>query len=155
MIKEESGISLNIVPYRSGNDSVNALLSNSVPATSEASIVVLPQIQAGLLKPIATTYETRISAYPSLLTTADQGFPEVRIGHWAGLFAPRDTPQPIIQRMTAELQMAHKTAGVHDKLASSGIETAGGSVADFVAFNASERQRLGALAGKARMGEGQ
>ena len=155
MIKEATGISLNIVPYRSGNDSVNALLSNSVPATSEASIVVLPQVQAGLLKPIATTYETRISAYPSLLTTAEQGFPEIRIGHWAGLFAPRDTPQPIIQRMNAELQMALKTAEIHDKLAASGIETAGGSVADFVAFITSERQRLGALAAKAKMGEGQ
>src|SRR6202158_1031856 len=51
MIKEATGISLNIVPYRSGGESVTAVLSNSVPATSEASIVVLPQIQAGLLKP--------------------------------------------------------------------------------------------------------
>ena len=154
MIKESTGISLNIVPYRSGNDSVTAVLSNSVPATSEASIVVLPQMQAGLLKPIATTYEKRISAYPSLMTTAEQGFPSIRIGHWAGLFAPRDTPQPIIQRMNAELQIALKTAEVHDKLAPSGIETAGGSVADFVAFITSERQRLGALAAKAKMGEG-
>lgn len=89
MIKEATGVSLNIVPYRSGGESVTAVLSNSVPATSEASIVVLPQIQAGLLKPIATTYNKRISAYPSLSTTAEQGFPTIEIGHWAGLLAPR------------------------------------------------------------------
>jgi tripartite-type tricarboxylate transporter receptor subunit TctC len=153
MIKEATGISLNIVPYRSGGESVNAVLSNSVPATSEASIIVLPQIQGGLLKAIATTYSKRISAYPSLPTTAEQGFPTVEIGHWAGLMAPRGTPQPIIDRMNAELQAALKTPEVIEKLSSSGIEPAGGSVADFAAFIAKERKRLGDIAVKANMVE--
>jgi tripartite-type tricarboxylate transporter receptor subunit TctC len=153
MIKEATGISLNIVPYRSGGESVTAVLSNSVPATSEASIVVLPQIQSGLLKPIATTYSKRISAYPSLPTTAEQGYPTVAIGHWAGLLAPRDTPQPIIDKMNAELQAALKTPEVVEKLSRSGIEPAGGSVADFAAFIASERKRLGDIAAKAKMAE--
>jgi tripartite-type tricarboxylate transporter receptor subunit TctC len=151
MIKEASGANLTIVPYRSGSDGVNAVLSNSVSATSEASIVVLPQIKAGLLKAIATTYVKRISAYPSLTTTAEQGFPTVQIGHWAGLLAPRGTPEDIIQRMNAAMQDAIKTSDVQNKLAASGIESAGGSVADFVAFIATERQRLGALAAKAKM----
>lgn len=151
MIKEATDAKLTIIPYRSGSEGVNAVLSNSVSATSEASIVVLPQIKAGLLKAIATTYVKRISAYPSLLTTAEQGFPTVQIGHWAGLLAPRGTPEPIIQRMNAEMQTAIKTPEVQDKLAASGIESAGGSVADFVAFIATERQRLGALAVKAKM----
>jgi tripartite-type tricarboxylate transporter receptor subunit TctC len=153
MIKEATGISLNIVPYRSGSESVNAVLSNSVPVTSEASIVVLPQIQAGLLKPIATTYSKRISAYPSLPTTAEQGYPTVAIGHWAGLLAPQGTPQPVIDKMNAELQAALKTPEVVQKLSQSGIEPAGGSVADFAAFIASERKRLGDIAVKAKMGE--
>lgn len=151
MIKEATGVTLNIIPYRSGNDGVTAVISNSVAATSEASIVVLPQIQAGLLKPIATTYEKRISSFPSLATTAEQGYPGVRIGHWAGLFAPRGTPQPIIERLNAELQAALKTAAVRDKLTPTGIETAGGSIADFIAFVRAERERLGALAAKAKM----
>jgi tripartite-type tricarboxylate transporter receptor subunit TctC len=153
MIKEATGISLNIIPHRSGNEGVNAVLAKSVPATSEASIVVLPQIHAGLLKPIAATYERRISAYPSLATTAEQGFPTIRIGHWAGLFAPRGTPQSIIERMSTDLQIALNTAEVHDKLTPTGIEIAGGSVADFIAFITGERQRLGALTAKAKMSE--
>jgi tripartite-type tricarboxylate transporter receptor subunit TctC len=150
MFKEATGANVTIVPYRSGNDGVNAVLSNSASATSEASIVVLPQIKAGLLKAIATTYEKRISAYPSLATTAEQGFPTVQIGHWAGLLAPRGTPEPIIARMNAALASVNSPE-VHDRLAASGIESAAGSVADFTAFIAAERQRLGALAAKARM----
>jgi tripartite-type tricarboxylate transporter receptor subunit TctC len=150
MFKEATGANLTIVPYRSGSDGVAAVLSNSASVTSEASIVVLPQIKAGLLKAIATTYDKRISAYPSLLTTAEQGFPTVQIGHWAGLFAPRGTPEPVIQRMNAALA-AIGNAEVQDKLAASGIETAAGSVADFTAFITAERARLGALAAKAKM----
>jgi tripartite-type tricarboxylate transporter receptor subunit TctC len=154
MFKEATGANVTIVPYRSGNDGVNAVLSNSASVTSEASIVVLPQIKAGLLRAIATTYEKRVSAYPSLTTTEEQGFASVRIGHWAGLLAPRGTPEPIIQRMNAALS-AVNSAEVHDKLSESGIETAAGSVADFAAFIAAERERLGALAAKAKMSAGQ
>jgi tripartite-type tricarboxylate transporter receptor subunit TctC len=151
MFKEATGAKVTIVPYRSGNDGVNAVLSNSASVTSEASIVVLPQIKAGRLKAIATTYVKRVSAYPSLATTAEQGFPTVQIGHWAGLLAPRGTPEPIIAQMNAALASVN-SAEVHDRLAASGIETAAGSVADFAAFIAAERQRLGALAAKAGMG---
>jgi tripartite-type tricarboxylate transporter receptor subunit TctC len=153
MVKEAGGLSMTIVPFRSGSDGVNAVLANTASATSEASIVVLPQIHAGLLKPIATTYNKRISAYPSLPTTAEQGYPTVEIGHWAGLLAPRGTPQPIIDRMNAELQAALKTPEVAEKLTQTGIEPAGGSVADFAAFIASERKRLGDIAIKAKMDE--
>jgi tripartite-type tricarboxylate transporter receptor subunit TctC len=146
MIKEATGISLVIVPYKSGGDGVNGVLSNNVSATSEASIVVLPKIKAGLLKAIATTYEKRITAYPSITTTAEQGYPSVQIGHWAGLYAPRGTPEPVIERMNAALQAALKTDEVRNKLIPTGIEPAGGSIADFVNFTKTERKRLSDLA---------
>jgi tripartite-type tricarboxylate transporter receptor subunit TctC len=153
MIKEATGVPFTIVPYRSGGDGVNAVLANNVSATSEASIVVIPKIKAGLLKAIATTYEKRISAYPSITTTAEQGYPNVQIGHWAGLYAPRGTPEPIIQRMNAELQAALKSDEVRGKLIPTGIEPAGGSVADFVNFTKTERQRLSDLAAKMKVGK--
>jgi tripartite-type tricarboxylate transporter receptor subunit TctC len=151
MLKEATGISLVIVPYKSGGDGVNGVLSNNVSATSEASIVVIPKIKAGLLKAIATTYEKRISAYPSIATTAEQGFPSVQIGHWAGLYAPRGTPEPVIQRMNAALQAALNSEEVRNKLIPTGIEPDGGSVADFVKFTTTERKRLSDLAANMKM----
>jgi tripartite-type tricarboxylate transporter receptor subunit TctC len=146
MITEATGAKFNIVPYKSGGDSVNGVLKNEVSATSEASIVVVPQIKAGLLKGIATTYTKRISSYPSIPTTAEQGFPTVQIGHWAGLYAPRGTPEEVIEKMNAALQAALKTRDVSEKLTRTGIEPAPGSVADFVNFTKNERQRLSELA---------
>jgi len=127
------------------------VLANNVHATSEASIVVLPQVKAGKLKAVATTYSKRISAYDTLPTAQEQGFPGVLIGHWAGLFAPKGTPPAIIDRMSKELEAAVRSADFRDKMVPSGIEPEPGTTANFVAFITAERDRLGRLAKKANM----
>src|SRR5665213_877905 len=151
MLKDATGVKLVIVPYKSGSESVNAVIGGQVSATSEASIVVIPQIKAGKLKAIATTYGKRISSYPSIPTAAEQGYPSVLIGHWAGLLAPKGTPQAIIEKMNAALQKGLKTAETRGRLVPSGIEPEPGSVADFAKFIALERDRLGKVAKKSGM----
>jgi tripartite-type tricarboxylate transporter receptor subunit TctC len=128
-----------------------SVLANNVHATSEASIVVLPQVKAGKLKAVATTYSKRISAYDALPTAREQGFPGVLIGHWAGLFAPKGTPPAIVERMSKELEAAVKSTDFHNKMVPSGIEPEPGTTANFTAFLAAERNRLGQLAKKANM----
>jgi tripartite-type tricarboxylate transporter receptor subunit TctC len=85
---------LTVVPYKSGSESITAVIGNQVAATSEASIVVLPQIKAGKLKALGATWDKHMPAAPNIATTAEQGLPEVRIGHWAGIFAPKGTDPP-------------------------------------------------------------
>jgi tripartite-type tricarboxylate transporter receptor subunit TctC len=147
----EAGVVVTIVPYKSGAEGVTAVMSNTVPATSEASIIVLPQVKGGKLKAIATTYTKRITTYNTLPTAKEQGFPGVEIGHWAGLFAPRGMPAAIVERMSRELEAAVKSADFRDKMLPSGIEPEPGSTADFVAFINAERDRLGKLVKKANM----
>jgi len=147
----ESGVNITIVPYKSGAEGVTAVLSNTVPVTSEASIVVLPQIKGGKLKPIATTYTKRITAYDSLPTAKEQGFPQIEIGHWAGLFAPKGTPPAIVERMSKALEAAVRSKEFRDKMVPSGIEPEPGTTAQFITFITAERNRLGKLARKANM----
>jgi tripartite-type tricarboxylate transporter receptor subunit TctC len=151
MLREAGVPDINIIPYKSGNEGVTAVMAGNVQATSEASIVVIPQIQAGKLKALATTYETRITAAPDIPTTQEAGFPGVRIGHWAGLYAPRGTPQAIVARMNAELLAAVKSKEFHGRLVPSGIEPAPYSLDGYVAFITAERDRLGRIARRADM----
>jgi len=151
MLKQSGVTNLTIVPYKSGGDSVTAVLGDTVAATSEASIVVLPQVKAGRLKAIADTYEKRISSYPSLSTAIEQGFPNVNVGHWAGLFAPAGTPQAIIDRMSAELRAVVSGPQFRDAMVPSGVEPVPYTLAEFTAFIARERVRLGGLAKSANM----
>jgi len=151
MLKEAGVDNLVIVPYKSGSEGMTAVLANNVSATSEASIVVLPAVKAGKLKALATTFDKRITSYPSLPTAQEQGFKGVRIGHWAGLFAPAGTPPAIVQRMNAELLATVKSREFADHLVPSGIEPAPYTLPEFVSFVQGERDRLGQLARKAGM----
>ena len=148
---KEVGVNVTVIPYKSGNEGVTAVISNNAQATSEASIVVLPQVKGGKLKAIATTFDSRITVAPEIPTTKEAGFPGVRIGHWAGLYAPKGTPQPIIDKMNAELTAAVKSPDFKDKMVPQGIEPAPYSMAAYQAFLNAERERLGALAKKAHM----
>ena len=64
LLETKYGAKLDVVPYKSGSESITAVLGNQVEATSEASIVVLPYIKSGKLKALADTWTQRISAYP-------------------------------------------------------------------------------------------
>jgi tripartite-type tricarboxylate transporter receptor subunit TctC len=151
MLKDAGVTNLTIVPFKSGSESVTAVMAGNVQATSEASIVVIPQIKGGKLKAIADTYETRITAYNTLPTAKEQGYAGVNIGHWAGLYAPNGTPQPVLDRMAAELLTVVKSKEFADKLVPQGIEPAPLTHSGYLAFLTAERERLGRIAKKAKM----
>ena len=108
MLTTKYGAKLDLVPYKSGGESVAAVLGSQVDATSEASIVVLPYLKSGKLKALATTWTQRISAYPQLPTAMEQGFKDVQIAHWAGVHAPAGTPAAIMDKMAAAIDKAMK-----------------------------------------------
>jgi len=143
MLTTDYGAKLDVVPYKSGNESVSAVLGNQVDATSEASIVVLPQIKAGKLKALATTWTQRIAAYPQLPTAMEQGFKDVQIAHWAGVHAPAGTPVDIQDKLAAAIDKAMKDPAVVEKLRGLGIEPIGGTRASFIKFTEDEHTRLG------------
>ena len=139
------GAKLDVVPYKSGAESITAVLSGQIDATSEASIVVIPYLKSGKLKALATTWTDRISAYPQLATATEEGFPEIRIAHWAGVHAPRGTPQAILDKMAAAIDAAMKDPATVKRLKDLGIEPIGGTRASFEKFIDEERSRLGGV----------
>jgi tripartite-type tricarboxylate transporter receptor subunit TctC len=145
MLTTKYGAKLDLVPYKSGGESVAAVLGGQVDATSEASIVVLPYLKSGKLRALATTWTRRISAYPDLPTAMEQGFKEVQIAHWAGVHAPAGTPPEIMDKMAAAVDKAMKDPATIEKLRNMGIEPVGGTRASFVKFVDEERARLGGV----------
>lgn len=136
---------LDIVPYKSGSESITAVLGKQVEATSEASIVAIPYLKSGKLRALAGTWTARISAYPELATATEQGYGEVRIAHWAGVHAPRNTPPAILDKLAAAIDTAMKSPEIASRLKGMGIEPVGGTRASFVQFTDEERARLGAV----------
>jgi tripartite-type tricarboxylate transporter receptor subunit TctC len=145
LLTSDYGAKLDLVPYKSGSESVTAVLGSQIDATSEASIVVLPYLKSGKLKALATTWTQRISAYPQLPTAVEQGFPQIRIAHWAGVHAPAGTPTAILDKLAAAVDTAMKDPATIQRLQGMGIEPIGGDRASFIKFVDEERARLGAV----------
>jgi tripartite-type tricarboxylate transporter receptor subunit TctC len=145
ILTSDYGAKLDLVPYKSGSESVSAVIGGQVDATSEASIVVLPMIRAGKLKALACTWSERIKAYPELATAGEQGFDKIKIAHWAGVHAPKGTPDAIMDKIAAAVDQAMKDPANVKRFTDLGIEPVGGTRADFIKFCDEERARLGAV----------
>ena len=140
------GARLDVVPYKSGSESITALLGGQVDVTSEASNVVLPFIKSGKLKALADTWTQHISAYPQLSTASEQGFPDIQIAHWAGVHAPAGVSPAIMDKLAAAVDAAMKSPEISERLKAGGIEPIGGTRASFNKFIDEERARLRAVA---------
>ncbi|MCA0325641.1 MAG: tripartite tricarboxylate transporter substrate binding protein [Proteobacteria bacterium] len=153
MLKVGAGAKLQIIPYKSGSEGVVAVIGKQVDATSEASLVVLPQIKGGKLKALASTWNRRIAALPDLPTAQEQGFGNVFIGHWSGVFAPKGTPEDILNKVNEAVNTALKSPELRARLIPQGIDPVGGSRADFTKFLADEQKRLAPIVKAAQMKE--
>lgn len=153
MLKLRAGARLQVVPFKSGSEGMTAVLARQVDATSEASPVVLSMVKAGRLRAIASTWSRRIAALPDVVTAQEQGFADVVIGHWSGVFAPKGTPEAVLDRLNAAVNAALKSSELRARLIPLAIDPMPGSRAEFRAFLAAEKARLGAIAKATQMKE--
>ena len=83
------------------------MVTDLIGGQIQVGITGLPAVQqhvkAGTLKLIAITTAQRMPAYPAFPTIAEQGFPGFAAAPWAGFFAPKGTPPPIVPKVSADL----------------------------------------------------
>ncbi|MSP89080.1 MAG: tripartite tricarboxylate transporter substrate binding protein [Alphaproteobacteria bacterium] len=96
MFAHAAGIKLKHVPFNGAGPALTALLGNHVQALASGPGVVIPQIQAGKLRPLANWGAKRIAAMPDVATFKELGYPSVEFTIWAGVFAPAGTPEPVL-----------------------------------------------------------
>lgn len=97
MFAHAAGIKLKHVPFNGAGPALTALLGNHVQALASGPGVVIPQIQAGKLRPLANWGAKRIAAMPDVATFKELGYPSVEFTIWAGVFAPAATPESVLK----------------------------------------------------------
>ena len=128
--KSMAGIDIVHVPYRGGGPSINDLVGGQVQMTFEGTSVLVPLIQAGKLRALATTSAKRIAQLPDLPTMAESGFPGFVSTSWTGLLAPARTPREMIDKLNARINEGVKSAEFKAALAKLGNEPLGGTPQD-------------------------
>lgn len=103
-----AGIDVTMVPHRSGNDAMNAVVAGDIPLIIEAPTTVAPHVQSGKLKALVVTGQEREPLLPQTPTAAESGF-DVQGEAWIGLVAPNGTPQAVVQRLNREVRILLET----------------------------------------------
>ena len=134
----QSGTKFTHVPYKGSGPALQDLLGGQVDMMFDTALVVGPQIQAGKLRPIAVTSSKRLESLPDVPTIAKAGQKGFDMGSWQAVFAPAGTPQPIVDRLHAEIMKVVATPEVQARLKAFGMIPSTMSPAELGAFQKAE-----------------
>ena len=126
------------VPYRGAAPAVTDLLAQQVQMVFLDLPVLLPQIEAGKLKPIAIGAPQRAASAPNVPTTTEVGMPDLQTENWYGMVAAAKTPAHIVAALNKAAVEAMKNPAVLAKLSSQGAVLIGDTPEQFAAFIDSE-----------------
>lgn len=118
------GQELVTVPYKGTAPALADLMGGQVDILCDQTTNTTPQIKAGKVTALAVTSPTRLESLPDLPTMAESGYPGFDVSIWHGMYAPKGTPKPVLDKLVATLQQALKDPGLNKRFAELGAQTA-------------------------------
>jgi tripartite-type tricarboxylate transporter receptor subunit TctC len=122
LLQQAFGIKFTEVAYRGTGPAMNDLVSGQVDLLCDQSTNAVPQIQGGTIKAFAVTSRTRLDVLPNLPTMQEGGLPNFEFTIWHGLYAPKNTPRPVIDSLNRALQTALADGGIRARFAEVGTQ---------------------------------
>jgi tripartite-type tricarboxylate transporter receptor subunit TctC len=111
-----------MVPYKGTGPAMNDLVGGQVDFMCDQTTNTVPQIKSGNVKAYGVTTASRIASFPNLPTLDQQGLKGFDLVVWNGLFAPKGTPKPALDKLVAALQAAVQAPAFRARLADLGAE---------------------------------
>jgi tripartite-type tricarboxylate transporter receptor subunit TctC len=139
-LKLVTGMFITHIPYRGTGPQLTDLLAGRTQASSAGTPALLPHINSGKLRAIATGTQKRIAALPNVPTVQELGFKDFETSQWYGMHAPAGTPPAIIKRLQEECAKAIQSKAVQERFAFDNAEGGGGTAEQYAAFIAAEQK---------------
>ncbi|WP_206931806.1 tripartite tricarboxylate transporter substrate binding protein BugD [Roseococcus thiosulfatophilus] len=113
-------VPLTTVPYRGTAPAMADLMGGRVDILCDQTTNTTQQISANQIRAYAVTTRERVSALGDLPTAAEAGLPGFEVSVWHGMYAPRGTPAPVVERLSQALQAALREASLVERFAALG-----------------------------------
>jgi len=150
LLKYMAGIDLTHVPYKGSAPGLTAMLSGEVDITFENSLLVMPHIASGQVRPLGVTGTQRSKLLPALPTIAET-LPGYNASGWYGFVAPAATPKDVVVKLSAEMVRILRQPDVVTRLAGQGAEPVASTPDEFAAFIRAEIDKWSKLVAAAKM----
>jgi tripartite-type tricarboxylate transporter receptor subunit TctC len=122
MFQRAIGVQLTEVPFQGTAPAMNALLGGQVDLMCDQTTQTVPQIKAGTVKLYGVTTRSRVKVLPNTPTLAEQGLKDFEVVVWHGVYAPKGTPRPVVERMNQAVRAALKDPDVIKRMDDLGAE---------------------------------
>lgn len=148
LLSSAAGIGMAHVPYKGPAPAVQDVIGGQVNCGFLAGATVLPYVRSGRLAALAVSGSKRSALLPEVPTLGESGFPGLNASFSLVLFAPKGTPQPIINRMQVAVAEALRQPDVVEKLRSNDMEVIAATQAETAARLDADAKKWGALVKK-------
>ena len=145
LLKDKSAAPLFGVPYKGSATAMAEVTGGQLPVIIDTATATRGQVAGGKLKPLGITTLKSSELLPGVKSVAEQGFPGFEVTAWNALYAPRGTPQAVVDRLNAEVTKILAQPEARQRLLQIGFEPAGGTPQELAAFETSEREKWGPL----------
>ncbi|KJK25121.1 MFS transporter [Burkholderiaceae bacterium 16] len=138
LFKSLAGIKLTHIPYKGSGPAIQDVMAGQVPMMFDTTVVAAQHIDSGKLRALAVTSAKRIKSMPNVPTMAEAGVAGYELESWQAIFAPANTPKPIVDRLYREISAIIKTPDMQARLEKLGMEPSGMAPEQFAGFQRSE-----------------
>jgi tripartite-type tricarboxylate transporter receptor subunit TctC len=137
LFKSMTGTQMTHAPYKGRQYAIPDLMGGSIQLMFDNMPSALPMAREGKIRAIAVTTAKRSNAAPEIPTVAES-VPGFEATTWFALFAPANTPRPVIDRLHAEVQRVYRLPEVQERLKTLGLEAVLSSPEELARYQASE-----------------
>jgi tripartite-type tricarboxylate transporter receptor subunit TctC len=117
LFMSQIGVELNTIPYKGTGPAMNDLLGGQVDLLCDQTTQTVPMIKEGRIKVFGVTTLKRLDSLPNVPTLDEQGLKGFEVKVWHGLYAPKGTPAPVLEKINAALKAAMQDPMVKQRLA--------------------------------------
>jgi tripartite-type tricarboxylate transporter receptor subunit TctC len=143
LFKQQTKTFITHIPYRGAGPALQDLIAGQVDVMFDGLGSSASHIKGGKIKALAVASPNRAPGFPDVPTTAEAGVPGYEVSTWYGIWAPKGTPNDIVERMGAEVQKAFATPELKAMWNNSGSDIPNVTQAQFTAMIAAEISRWG------------
>ena len=130
LFKLKTGTPGQVIPFKSGNESVMSVVSNQVTYAIAEPPPIVAQVSSGMAKALAVASSKRLPELPDVPTMTEAGV-DMNVALWLGLFAPAGTPPEIVAKLEAECQRIARLPEFKEKLRAMSTDALGTTSAEF------------------------
>ena len=147
MLMNALGVKLNEIPYKGTGPALNDLMGGQVDVLCDQTSGTVPPVKAGKIKAYAAAGLARLPSLPNVPAMSEAGVNGLDISISFGLYAPKGTPQPVVEKLTAALQKSVADPEVRARLDGMGVTAVGVELATPQALRDHLRHEIDVLGG--------